>query len=144
MKKLMILAAALIVSNAWASGDRDAKAKSLGFNGYSWLATLDFDYKEMGGKKLQKVMILVDRECGSNYKAIQRFDQYVLFVPGNLKNSTCGGHEKVAVIPAKGVSYRSGDYIKDDSYYVFMGVLKGESTDGFPTQVLVVKQVVEK
>ncbi len=149
MKKLMILVAALIASNAWASDGHDSspqyvKAKSLGFNGYSWLAALDSDYKEMGGKKLQKVMILVDKDCGSNFKALQRVDQYVLFTPGNLKNTTCSGRERVAVLPAKGVTYKNGDYINEDSYYVFMGVLKGESTDGFPTQVLVLKQVSEK
>lgn len=147
MKTLMILLAIFIASNAWASEGNDAldaRSKSLGFSGYSWLATLDSDYKEMGGKKLQKVMIRVDKDCGANFKALQRVDQYVLFTPGNLKNSACSGLERVAVLPAKGVSYKDGDYINEDSYYVFMGVLKGESMNGFPTQVLVLKQVVEK
>lgn len=147
MKKLMILAALFISTCAWAGGEHDSsprykKAKSLGFNGYSWLSALDSDYKEMGGKKLQNVMILVDRDCGAHFYAIQRIDQYVLFVPGDLRNSACSGRERVAVLPAQGVTFNRGDSIDQNSYYVFAGILKGESADGFPTQVFVVKQVV--
>lgn len=120
------------------------KAKSLGFSDYEWLTALDSTYRKVGGKKLQSMMIVVDPDCGAHFKAIQKMDPYVLFVPSDISNSACSGRERVAVLPAAGFSFGRGQYIDQGSYYVFQGVLEGKSMDGFPSKVLVIKQVVVK
>jgi hypothetical protein len=145
MKNLLI-AFMMVCSLQTYAADNDAspltrRAKSLGFEGYSWLSSLNLDYKKMGGKKLTHIMILVDGDCGANFEAIQRIGKYVLFAPLALRNSSCSGHERVVVLPAQGVQFKRGEYIDSNSYYVFIGVLKGKSEDGFPTEALAIKQV---
>ncbi len=146
MKKVILVAMVIFCQHAFAEGHDASRlykeAKAQGFSDYSWLAELDYDYKRMGMKKLQSIKILVDMDCGAHYYAIQRFGRYVLFVPGDLRDSACSGRERVAVIPAQGFTFHRGQSIDRNSYYVFVGILKGESEDGFPTQVSVVRQVV--
>lgn len=116
-------------------------AKSLGYKDYSWLASLEYLYGKIGSTQLKTQMIVVDEYCGAYFKAIQRIEKYVIFSPGLSRISTCSGRERVAIIPASGVTFERGENIDATSYYVFEGEVKAIAIDGFPTKILVLKQL---
>lgn len=116
-------------------------AKSFGYKDYDWLASVEYLYKKIGATKLKTLILVVDEYCGAHFKAIQRLENYTIFAPGFSRQSTCGGDERVAIIPARGVAFQRGEYIDTASYYVFEGTVNATAIDGFPTKVLVLKQL---
>jgi hypothetical protein len=45
-------------------------------------------------------MIVVDRDCGGHFRAIQQVKPYVIYTSNMAENNTCSGRERVAVLPA--------------------------------------------
>ena len=116
-------------------------AKSLGYKDYDWLVSLEYLYKKIGATRLKTLMIVVDAYCGAHFKAIQRIENYIIFSPDFSRQSACGGDERVAIIPLSGVAFQRGDYIDTASYYAFEGAVNATAIDGFPTKVLILKQL---
>jgi hypothetical protein len=118
------------------------KAKELGFDDYGWLGAMSMYYKEGGERKLKKMLLLVDEDCGRYFRAVQRVGEYVIYRPNMSVNNTCGGREMVAVIPASGVRVSRLKYIEEDCcYYVFQELSDAKMDDGFTTRLPVLKQV---
>ena len=120
------------------------KAKELGFDDYGWIAAMADYYKTGGERKLKKMLLLVDSDCGRYYRAVQRVGDFVIYRPNMNTTNSCGGREVVAVIPAKDIAVSKGKYIDDSCYYVFQEISNANMSDGFTSKIPVVKQVRKK
>lgn len=120
------------------------KALALGFTDYGWISNIQSYYREIGDAKLRKWLLVVDSDCGEFFQATQYVKPYIIYSVKASRNTACSGKEIVAVLPYNGVLVERGEYIDQDSYYVYRGVLKGKVDDGFPIKLLSVKQFKEK
>lgn len=127
-------------SNEHESSPLYKKAIELGYKDYGWLSSLHAYYVEVGDKALRSWIILVDNDCGRYYKATQYVKPYVIYRARRSEYSLCTGREMVAVLPPDGVTVNRNEYIDQDSYYVFSGVMDATGKDGFPMKVPLLKQ----